>query len=35
MLLARVVLGERLPRLGMLAVLLAVAGTILISVGRA
>jgi len=34
MLLARVVLGERLPRLGLLSVLLAVAGIVLISVGR-
>lgn len=34
MVLARVVLGERLPRLGLLSVLLAVAGTLLISVGR-
>jgi drug/metabolite transporter (DMT)-like permease len=34
MLLARAVLGERLPRLGLLSVMLAVAGTILISVAR-
>jgi drug/metabolite transporter (DMT)-like permease len=34
MLLARVVLGERLPRLGLVSVLLAVTGTVLISVGR-
>ncbi len=34
MLLARVFLAERLPRLGLLSVLLAVAGTVLISVGR-
>ena len=33
MTLARLFLGERLPRLGLLAVLLAVAGTVLISVG--
>jgi drug/metabolite transporter (DMT)-like permease len=34
MTLARVVLGERLPRLGLLAVVMAVAGTVLISVAR-
>jgi drug/metabolite transporter (DMT)-like permease len=34
MILARVVLAERLPRLGLISVLLAVAGTVLISVGR-
>ncbi len=34
MLLARLFLAERLPRLGLLSVLLAVAGTVLISVGR-
>ena len=34
MLLARFVLGERLPRLGLLSVVLAVAGTVLISVAR-
>ncbi len=34
MLLARLFLAERLPRLGLLSVLLAVAGTLLISVGR-
>lgn len=34
MVLARVVLGERLPRLGLLSVLLAVAGIVLISLGR-
>lgn len=34
MILARVVLGERLPRLGLLSVLLAVAGIVLISLGR-
>lgn len=34
MVLARVVLGERLPRLGLVSVLLAVAGIVLISVGR-
>jgi drug/metabolite transporter (DMT)-like permease len=34
MLLARAVLGERLPRLGLFSVLLAVAGTVLISVSR-
>jgi drug/metabolite transporter (DMT)-like permease len=34
MLLARFVLGERLPRLGLLSVVLAVAGTVVISVSR-
>jgi drug/metabolite transporter (DMT)-like permease len=34
MVLARVVLGERLPRLGLFSVLLAVAGIVLISLGR-
>ena len=34
MFMARLVLGERLPRLGVLSVLLAVTGTILISVSR-
>jgi drug/metabolite transporter (DMT)-like permease len=34
MTLARIVLGERLPRLGLLAVAMAVGGTILISVAR-
>ncbi|MGH2462519.1 MAG: EamA family transporter [Candidatus Limnocylindria bacterium] len=34
MILARVVLGERLPRLGLLSVLLAVAGIVFISLGR-
>jgi drug/metabolite transporter (DMT)-like permease len=34
MILARVVLAERLPRLGLLSVLLAVVGTVLISIGR-
>jgi EamA domain-containing membrane protein RarD len=34
MLLARAVLGERLPRLGLVSVMLAVAGIVLISVGR-
>jgi drug/metabolite transporter (DMT)-like permease len=34
MLLARIVLGERLPRLGLVSVLLAVTGTILISISR-
>lgn len=34
MVLARVVLGERLPRLGLLSVMLAVAGIVLISLGR-
>jgi drug/metabolite transporter (DMT)-like permease len=34
MLLARAVLGERLPRLGLVSVILAVAGIVLISVGR-
>jgi drug/metabolite transporter (DMT)-like permease len=34
MTLARVVLGERLPRLGLVAVVMAVAGTVLISVVR-
>jgi drug/metabolite transporter (DMT)-like permease len=34
MLLARAILAERLPRLGLLAVVLAVAGTVLISVAR-
>ena len=34
MVLARVVLGERLPRLGLLSVLLAVAGIVFISLGR-
>lgn len=34
MFLARFVLGERLPRLGLLSVVLAVAGTVLISVSR-
>jgi len=34
MILARVVLGERLPRLGLLSVMLAVAGIVLISLGR-
>ena len=34
MTLARVVLGERLPRLGLVAVVMAVAGTVLISVAR-
>jgi drug/metabolite transporter (DMT)-like permease len=34
MTLARIVLGERLPRLGLLAVVMAVAGTVLISVAR-
>jgi drug/metabolite transporter (DMT)-like permease len=32
--LARIVLGEKLPRLGLLAVVMAVAGTIVISVSR-
>jgi EamA domain-containing membrane protein RarD len=31
MTLARLVLGERLPRLGLLAVVMAVAGTLVIS----
>lgn len=34
MLLARFALGERLPRLGLVSVLLAVTGTIFISIGR-
>jgi drug/metabolite transporter (DMT)-like permease len=34
MTLARLFLGERLPRLGFLAVVMAVAGTVLISVAR-
>ena len=34
MILARLVLAERLPRLGILSVVLAVAGTVLISVAR-
>ena len=34
MILARLVLAERLPRLGLLSVVLAVAGTVLISVAR-
>lgn len=34
MVLARIVLGERLPRLGLFSVLLAVAGIVLISLGR-
>jgi drug/metabolite transporter (DMT)-like permease len=34
MTLARVFLGERLPRLGLLAVVMAVGGTVLISVAR-
>ncbi|MGH2488631.1 MAG: EamA family transporter [Candidatus Limnocylindria bacterium] len=34
MVLARIVLGERLPRLGLLSVLLAVGGIVLISVAR-
>lgn len=34
MLLARAVLGERLPRLGLLSVFLAVSGIVLISLGR-
>jgi drug/metabolite transporter (DMT)-like permease len=34
MFLARFVLGERLPRLGLLSVVLAVAGTVLISLSR-
>jgi drug/metabolite transporter (DMT)-like permease len=33
MLLARLVLGERLPRLGQVGVLLALLGVVLISVG--
>jgi len=33
MLLARLLLGESLPRLGMVAVLVAVAGIVLISLG--
>ena len=34
MVLARIVLGERLPRLGLLSVVLAVSGIVLISLGR-
>ncbi len=34
MILARIVLSERLPRLGLVSVVLAVSGTILISVAR-
>ena len=34
MVLARIVLGERLPRLGLVSVMLAVAGIVLISLGR-